>query len=104
MSVSAPLDGRAALEERWLMLTRETLPSLATSRCWPIRNDHCFQRVLLDAACGGRWYDHVAGRPAYRQASEAILTSAVALADDIVAGTADLAALNRQSLTYRGKR
>lgn len=85
------------------MLTRDTLPGLAAARGWPIRNDHCFQRVLLDVACGARWYDHIAGRPAYRAASDAQLERAVALAEAAVAGDADLAALNRTSLAFRGK-
>lgn len=104
MSAPARLEGRAGLEHRWLVLTRETLPALAASRRWPISNDHCFQRVLLDAACGGQWYDHIEGRPAYRRATDAILTRAVAFADDVLIGAADLVALNRQSLAYRGKR
>ena len=91
------------LEDRWLMLTRETLPGLATTRGWPIRNDHCFQRVLLDAACGGRWYDHIEGRPAYRRASDTIPTSAVSLAEQATDGRADVAVLNWQSLVWRGK-
>ena len=96
-------NARAALEDRWLVLTRDTLPALALARGWPIRNDHCFQRVLLDAACRGRWYDHIEGRPAYRRASDAILGRAVAIAVDVVDGSTNLSALNRQSLVYRGK-
>lgn len=92
---------RAALESRWLHLTRDTLPALARERGWPVHADHCFQRILLDAACGGRWYDHVAGRPAYAHADVAILAAAVALADRAAAGTLDLAACNRRSLAWR---
>lgn len=94
---------RAELEARWLTLTRETLPGLAAERGWPVRADHCFQRILLDNACGGRWYDHVAGRPAYRHADDAVLARAVALGEAAVAGEADLHALNRASLAWRGK-
>lgn len=68
-----------------------------------MRNDHCFQRILLDAACGGRWLDHVAGRPAYKAIDPARLAAAVALARAVAAGNADLDALNRQSLGWRGK-
>jgi proline racemase len=98
------MTGRATLETRWLRLTRETLPALADTRDWPVRADHCFQRILLDHAVGGRWYDHVAGRPAYRHVAEDALTRAVALGEAVVAGEADLHALNRQSLLWRGKR
>lgn len=94
---------RAALEAIWLDLTRKTLPGLAVSSGWPVRADHCFQRILLDHAVGGRWYDHVAGRPAYRHIDEAALLRAVTLAEDVLAGRADLPALNRQSLAWRGK-
>lgn len=98
------MTGRAALEARWLRLTRETLPGLARVRDWPVRADHCFQRILLDHAVGGCWYDHVAGRPAYRHVAEDALARAVALGETVAAGEADLHALNRQSLVWRGKR
>lgn len=94
---------RTELEQRWLQLTREELPALSAARSWPIRYDHCFQRVLLDTACGGCWYDHVAGRPAYRHAPDALLEAAVRLGTDLIDGTADLRELNARSLHYRGK-
>lgn len=94
---------RLQLEQHWLHLTRETLPSAAIERGWPVRADHCFQRILLDAACGGRWYDHVEGRPAYAYAYAArpVLARAVALGEACLDGTADLHALNRASLAWR---
>ena len=104
MTVGSAVPGRAALETDWLHLTRVTLPALAASRGWPIRNDHCFQRVLLDAACGGRWLDHVTGRPAYKMIDDDRLATAVSLAQAVASRSADLAALNRQSLRWRGKR
>jgi len=94
---------RAALEARWLELTRVTLPGLAAERGWPVRNDHCFQRILLDAVCGGVWYDHVPKRPAYKHLPFERLEAAVALAETMQAGTADMRALNTQSLVWRGK-
>ncbi|MBB3691516.1 GCN5-related N-acetyltransferase [Sphingomonas sp. BK580] len=90
-------------ERRWLALTREVMPGLARARDWPVRADHCFQRILLDHACGGRWYDAIAGRPAYRHATDEQLDAAVALGEAVIAGQADLAALNGQSLAWRGK-
>ncbi len=96
-------EDRAALETRWLQLTRATLPALATARGWPVRHDHCFQRILLDNACGGRWYDFVTGRPAYAHAPEDLLARAVALGEACADGTADLVELNRRSLNWRGK-
>jgi hypothetical protein len=96
-------DTRAALEAEWLDLTRRVLPALAAERGWPVRADHCFQRILLDHAVGGRWYDHIAGRPAYRCAETDVLARAISLARLVLAGEADLHALNRQSLAWRGK-
>lgn len=79
------------------------LPALAPERGWPVSADHCFQRILLDHGVGGCWYDHVAGRPAYRHVDAAQLAAAVALGEAVAAGEADLAALNAQSLFWRGK-
>ena len=96
---------RAALESRWLDLTRRDLPAAArTRRDWPVRLDHCFQRILLDHATGGVWYDAIPKRPAYAHAPDAVLRDAVALGAAVLAGDADLATLNRQSLAWRGKR
>ena len=95
---------RAQIESEWLSLTRETLPALAAERGWPVRNDHCFQRILLDNACGGVWYEHISGRPAYRCAELPVLQQAVRLGQACVTGGADLLALNERSLIWRGKR
>ena len=94
----------ADLEARWLDLTRVTLPGLASARCWPVRYDHCFQRILLDNAFGGVWYDHVAKRPAYAHAPAEALARAVALGEACADGTADLVLLNRRSLMWRHER
>lgn len=94
---------RAPLEAEWLALTRERLPAAAGERGWPVRFDHCFARILLDNAFGAVWYDHVAGRPAYRHAPEPALREAVRLGRAALAGEADMAELNRRSLGWRGK-
>lgn len=94
---------RRKLEERWLHLTRVLLPNIAETRTWPVRLDHCFQRILLDNAFEGRWYDHVPRRPAYRHCDEAALVRAVALGEAVLAGAVDLYELNRRSLEWRGK-
>ena len=90
------------MERRWFDLTRETLPALARERGWPIRFDHCFQRVLLDHATGGPWRERIAS-PAYRNADDETLATAIALGEAVVAGTEDLVVLDRQSLAWRGK-
>ncbi|MEM1379130.1 MAG: GCN5-related N-acetyltransferase [Pseudomonadota bacterium] len=95
---------REALERRWLRLTREVLPEEAKRRGgWPVHLDHCFQRILLDNAAGDVWYNVVPKRPAYRHAPDALLQTAVALGEQVLAGEADLGTLNRESLRLRGK-
>ncbi|WP_234026394.1 GCN5-related N-acetyltransferase [Qipengyuania thermophila] len=78
------------------------MPALAAGRGWPVRFDHCFQRILLDNAAGGPWREQVAP-PAWRNASDALLARAVALGEGAVAGSVDLAALNQASLRWRGR-
>jgi hypothetical protein len=95
---------RHDLERRWLHLTRELLPKEASAAAWPVSEYHCFQRILLDAVCEGVWYDHVPARPAYRHLETAKLAEAVALAERVLAGEADLAALNARSLAWRRAR
>ncbi|PCD02710.1 GCN5-related N-acetyltransferase [Sphingomonas spermidinifaciens] len=80
------------------------MPSLAAERGWPVRADHCFQRILLDNAFGGVWYDFVARRPAYAHADDAALARAVALGEQALAGDMDLTELNRRSLAWRRAR
>jgi hypothetical protein len=94
---------RAALENRWKHLTNELLPAQAASRNWPISQNHCFQRVLLDHACGCVWYDVILSRPAYRHAPLGVLTKAIRTAEDCLNGAVDVSQLNRQSLKMRGK-
>ena len=93
---------REAIVTRWFALTREALPALAPARRWPVRFDHCFQRILLDNAVGGPWRDHIAA-PAYRSAADDVLARALALGEAALLGEADLAELNRRSLAWRGK-
>lgn len=104
MPLPGPVDDRAAAEARWLSLTRAALPAVADAREWPVRADHCFQRIFLDNACGGVWYDHIDGRPAYASAPRDVLDAAIALAEAALAESADLAELNRRSLAWRRAR
>ena len=93
---------RTDLEARWLALTREDMPAAADARDWPVRFDHCFQRILLDHAVEGPWRETIPA-PAYRNATDAQLKAAVELGEEALSGEADLAALNRRSLAWRGK-
>ena len=92
------------LVSRYMVLTKETMPHLARTshRHWPVRNDHCFQRIVLDAVCEGVWYDHLL-RPAYKNLTHDQAANAVDLCNDIISGDTDLITLNRQSLKWRGK-
>ena len=88
----------------YMHLTKELLPSIARSdqTDWPVSEDHCFQRIVLDQVCGGLWYEHL-GRPAYKHLTKVQAQRAVELCRDIADGRADLKQLNQQSLTWRGK-
>lgn len=79
------------------------MPAAAGERGWPVVDDHCFQRILLDNAAGQVWYDVIEGRPAYRHAPEELLRRAVSLGEAALEDRADLPALNRESLRLRGK-
>ena len=93
---------RSDLEADWFTLTRETMPALAAERGWPVRFDHCFQRILLDNAVGGHWRDAIVP-PAYRNASTELLGRAIALGEAAIEGREDPAEPNRRSLEWRGK-
>ena len=100
------LDGDDISELRAAYVRRvtEELPRAARREGWPIRDDHCFARVVLDNVFGDAWYGHVDGRPAYRHLSPAELAAAVALADRMLeAGRPAVEALNRDSLRWRGE-
>ena len=96
--MNAP-DRRAA----WRDLVERRLPEAArTHRDWPVRLDHCFARILLDHACGGPWRERVKP-PAHANLPADRLEAAIALGEALLAGEADLHALNRRSLAWRGK-
>ncbi len=94
--------GREALVARWLELTRDILPGMAATAGWPIRLDHCFMRVCLDAAIGRPWHEAVR-RPAVRHLTGEQLARAVAVAERIRERPDELAALNTASLRARNK-
>lgn len=94
---------REALVSHWFELTREQMPALAAERGWPVRFDHCFQRILLDNAVGAKWSDVIAS-PAYRHATDVVIERAIALGLAASEGREDLHNLNANSLAWRGKR
>ena len=91
-----------SLISTYMHLTKEILPSMArnSQTNWPISEDHCFQRIILDHVCGGVWYEHL-DRPAYKHLTNDQAQRAVELCLDIVEGRADLKQLNQQSLVWR---
>ena len=100
------LDGDDISELRAAYVRRvtEELPRAARREDWPISEDHCFARVVLDNVFGDVWYDHVDGRPAYEHLSPAELKEAIALADRMLeAGRPAVETLNRDSLRWRGE-
>ena len=86
---------------RWRDLVERRLPEAARPD-WPVRLDHCFARILLDNTCGAPWRETVAA-PAWANLSPDQLACAIGLGEAVLAGQADLAALNRRSLALRGK-
>ena len=89
----------------YIHLTKEVLPSIAKKKSpdWPVYEDHCFQRIVLDTICGGVWYEHLK-RPAYKHLTEDQALRAVALCRAIIDNDVDLRQLNHQSLVWRKKR
>jgi RimJ/RimL family protein N-acetyltransferase len=90
-----------AARERWRDLVERRLPQAARPD-WPVHRDHCFARILLDNTCGGPWRESVRA-PAWANLSANQCEAAIGLGEALLAGRADLDALNRRSLALRGK-
>lgn len=92
--------------DRYLELTNHILPQLAHQRQFPVRNNHCFQRIILDNLFGQCWYEVLqrGKEPAYKQLTKSQLETAIALAEAIVAQPNEyIHQLNQNSLRWRGK-
>ena len=97
---------RAALLARYRALVLDELPRRARAERWVVTADHCFGRIVLDHAVGGRWYDVLDRRrsPAFAQLDDERLAAAVALAERIATeGDPLLRELDARSLAWRGK-
>lgn len=71
-----------------------------------VRNDHCFQRIVLDNVVGDAWRNVLTSKrqPAYKQLTEEQAEAAAQLAREIEQhGNALLRTLNDNSLRWRGK-
>jgi len=94
------------LRNQYLELTNHVLPNLATTRNFPVRYNHCFQRIILDNLFDCCWYDVLKRTrvPAYKQLTEAQLEQAIALANAIITQPDSyLHQLDQNSLTWRNK-
>jgi len=96
-------DDLSELRRRYRELVTTELPRAARTRGdWPVREDHCFARIVLDDVFDDVWYDHVAGRPAYEHLPASRLREAVGTAERLLdEGKPFVEELNRQSLAWR---
>lgn len=90
----------------YLHYTKVVLPELAQSegeiRAWPIKNDHCFQRVVLDTVCQKAWYE-VIPSPAYKNLSLTQALAAKTLCERIAGNLECVKTLNNKSKAWRKK-
>lgn len=100
------LDDLQTLRDRYLHLTNQVLPAIAPERSFPVRFNHCFQRIILDNLFKRCWYevlDRTQGA-AYKQLSVAQLKEAIALAEAMVDRPVNyVQELNENSLRWRNK-
>ncbi|MEM6753420.1 MAG: hypothetical protein AAF630_10665 [Cyanobacteria bacterium P01_C01_bin.38] len=70
------------LRQEYLRLTNEVLPNIAKQRKFPVRFNHCFQRIILDNIFGCCWYDALdkSKGAAYQQLNATQLEKAISLA------------------------
>jgi hypothetical protein len=97
---------RQQLLARYRGLVLGELPRRAREEGWVVTADHCFGRIVLDHAVGGRWYDVLDRRrsPAFVQLADDQLRLAVSLAERMAAeGDPLVRALDARSLAWRGK-
>ena len=93
----------STLREEYLQKVTEELPAKAqTNDGWPITDDHCFARVVLDTLFEDEWSHHINRSPAYKQLSEDQLRAAITIADRMLTeGRPAVEELNERSLRWR---
>lgn len=71
---------------------------------WPVHNDHCFARIILDKTIGvdAPWTTKIKS-PAYKNMSREQLTACIELGQKILDGEVNLVELDDESLAIRGK-
>lgn len=85
------------LRKEYLFLINERLPSEID---YPVKNNHCFARIILDYISGCKW-DTKLTKPGYKQLTEAQLFLAVTRMKRWITNRNTLIADNIQSLKYR---
>jgi hypothetical protein len=98
------MDRLTHLRNQYLELTNQVLPGLAASRNFPIRYNHCFQRIILDNLFDRCWYEVLERKrvPAYRQLTEEQLEKAIAIANRVITEpNTYVQQLNQNSLNWR---
>lgn len=94
------------LQGRYIELTNEVLPKLAHEQHWPVRYNHCFQRIILDTIFKDCWYNHLdrsSGVPTCKQLTDSQLQQAIQVSKRMISSLETVEELNRSSLSYRNK-
>lgn len=94
------------LRQQYLKLTNNVLPRLALQQHFPVKYNHCFQRIVLDNLFGCCWYEVLNRQngPAYKQLTEDQLKGAIAIAEAMTTQPSEYTQqLNQNSLLWRGK-
>lgn len=107
--MTAQEEGLDELRDKWLDLYKNVLPGLArehspVQKKWPVRNDHCFARIILDCQVGKTVpWTKVLKSPAYKNLDCDGLRGIISLGEAIASGEENLDELNQRSLSLRGK-
>lgn len=88
------------VRQKWRHLIGERLPRVAQERNWPITDDHCFARILLDVTLDRPWRD-VVKPPAWRHTPICELEKAISLGEALFDKTQNIDDLNKKSLSLR---
>jgi len=94
-------------QQEYLFLTNEVIPERAKRDQWPIWENHCLQRILLDHLFGDAWHRHLpqGQTPAYRQLHLQQLGLLLYRTHQLLWSSMDeVDRLNQQSLTWRQKK
>ena len=92
-------------KDRLRHLANVAFPAAAKADGYPIVFNHCFLRVVYDHVFQDKWQRKLTnGKPAIHQLTEDQLTKAIETGEAMVKDKELTIRLNRESLTFRGKR